>query len=140
MINKAFRRPTTPSKMFSDMFDDLFDHSLFDAFRPETIPIDISETDKQFIVTANLPGVSKDDVDVSINDGILTIRAAINRASETNKGTFHRRERFQGTFSRQMQLPKVDEASIDAKIENGVLAITMNKSVKEEQRKRIEIK
>lgn len=102
--------------------------------------VDISETNDEYIVRAEIPGVSKDDVKITIKDDILTISGEKKQEKETKGENFHRVERVYGSFSRSFVLPgsvKVDK--VEAKFKDGVLTIKLPK-VEEAKPKEIEIK
>jgi HSP20 family protein len=94
--------------------------------------MEIVEKDDALIVTAELPGVSTKDVDISLEDGVLTIRGEKKEEKkETEEGRFHMWERRYGSFQRAFTLPKaVDPAKITAKFESGVLMVTLPKTEK----------
>ncbi len=102
--------------------------------------VDISETDDEYIVRAEVPGVSKDDVKVTIKENVLTISGEKKQEKETKNENFHRIERVYGSFSRTFTLPgavKVDK--VEAKFKDGVLTIKLPK-VEETKAKEIEVK
>lgn len=104
--------------------------------------VDISDTEKEIIVHANVPGLRPEDISVDVSDGVLTISGEVTKEhkDEDKDRHFYRYEREFGSFSRSFSLPaKVDESKIEAESKNGVLTITLPKST-EEQRKKIEIK
>lgn len=104
----------------------------------EGYPVDINEEDDQLIVDAELPGFNKDEIDVSVDDDMLTIQAE--RSSEPSKGRPHLQERRFTRVQRSFRLPSpVDPASVDAKLEGGVLHMEMKKSETEKTQK-IEVK
>ena len=92
--------------------------------------VDVEETDKEFQIKAEMPGVKKEDVHVSYDNGILTIKGEKREEkSEGKKGKKHRKECFYGSFSRSFTLPdsiKLEE--IDASYKKGVLSLTLPKS------------
>lgn len=104
--------------------------------------IDVSDDDNAFHVRAELPGMSKEDVDITLANGLLTIRGEKKQEDEEKGKNFYRQERAFGTFSRTLQIPvDVDESKIEARFENGVLNIDLPKT--EEARshvKHIEVK
>ncbi len=105
--------------------------------------LDIAEDEASYHMTLELPGVVDQDVDLTISDGVLTIRGEKKSAVERDdKKNWHRVERFYGTFQRSVSLPKeVDEANIAATFSNGVLDISIPKSVeKKEKTRKIEVK
>lgn len=90
--------------------------------------VDVSETDKELTVTAELPGVKEEDVSVSLNDNILTIKGEKKMEKEEKGKTFQRIERSYGQFSRSFTLPfKADASKVDATFEKGLLNIIIAK-------------
>jgi len=96
--------------------------------------VDIEEESDKYLVKADLPGVDKKDIEVKMENGVLSIRGEKQTETETGKGTKrHRSERFHGSFARSFTLPdavKADE--VDATYKDGVLSLTIPK---EEQAK-----
>lgn len=127
------------SKNFSDIMDEFF-NDVVNTNRDSFVPgIDISETDNQFLISAELPGMSKEDIDISLDNGRLTISGERKFEKEEEGKTFHRVETRYGSFNRSFQLPdNVDEESINAKYENGLLNITIDKA-EDKVKKKIEI-
>lgn len=99
--------------------------------------VDIQETEDAFVATADLPGLSKDDIDVSLEDGVLTIAGERRFVNEEEEGkTFRRIERAYGTFRRAFTLPQgVDAENVEAKFKDGVLHLTLPKSPAAKARK-----
>jgi len=90
--------------------------------------VDIFETDDDIVVTAELPGLEKDQVGVEYKDGILTLRGERNLEREVKEESYHRMERSYGAFHRSFTLPgTVDEEKISARMKNGVLEIHLPK-------------
>ena len=135
-----YRRPNTDvfSTGFHDIMDELFSNvqTTRDSFVPS---IDISETDTSFEILAQVPGISKDDIHINLENSRLTISGERKFEKEENGKKFHRVETQYGSFSRSFQLPdSIDQESIKATYENGILAITISKK-EEEAKKQIEI-
>lgn len=102
--------------------------------------IDITETDTEIVVTAELPGLERKDVDISVENDTLVIRGEKKVEEEQKDKDFQLSERSYGMFYRVIQLPAgVDPASIQATMSNGVLKITIPKPTRSEARK-IEVK
>jgi HSP20 family protein len=123
--------------------------------------VDVAETDKEIEITVELPGLERKDVEISVEDDVLTIRGEKKMESETadkaqgsksskqqaeSKGdggsnrNYHLSERSYGVFVRMLQLPPgIDPSSIQATMSNGVLKITIPKPAKS-QAKKIEVK
>ena len=127
------------SKNFSDILDEFFNESLNyrkDSFMPS---VDISETENEFEVSVALPGMKKEDINVDLENGRLSISGERKFENEENGKNFHRVESSFGSFNRSFQLPDtIDEDSIEAKYNNGVLNITIAKS-EEKVKKQIKI-
>jgi HSP20 family protein len=97
-------------------------------------PVDIHEEDDHLIVDAEMPGFKKDEIDVSIHDGLLSIQAE--RTTEPPKGRPYLQERRFTRVQRTFRLPSpVDPKSVDAKLEGGVLHMEMHKSESARTRK-----
>ena len=91
--------------------------------------VDISETDKAFIIRAEIPDVQRDDVKVSVDDGVLTIHGERQKQTEEEGEKFHRVERSYGSFVRSFALPdNVDETKIDAVFKEGMLNLKLLKT------------
>ena len=105
--------------------------------------VELKETPKEFILTADLPGCNKDDVHVSLNNDILSIKGERKFEENKNDEKYHVSERFYGSFERQIHMPEslVDQDKIHAKFENGVLSVHLTKKNEAKyEPKRIEIK
>ena len=117
--------------------DDTWDDS--DEEFPGQLAIDVYETEERLIVKARTAGVNKEDLDVSISDGILTISGTLSSGDETDATNWHIQECYWGEFNRTLALPvTVKEDEVEAVLKDGVLTITFNK-VKQEQAKKIQI-
>lgn len=102
--------------------------------------LDISETDKEIIVRAEVPGIEKDDIDITLTDGLLTIQGEKKHEDEEKNEDYHRVERRYGSFARTLRLPsEVGHDQIDANYKDGVLKLVIPKPEKAEAKK-IEIK
>lgn len=102
--------------------------------------VDVEETDKDIVVTANVPGLDPKDVNVEVGDDYLSLSGKVEKEhKDEKKGKVYRYEREYGEFRREFSLPaRVNKDGIVAKSKNGVLTITMPKS-EEEIRKRVKI-
>ncbi len=134
-----------------DLFGD-FDNIVNHVFRAPVVPggesdraiapaIDVAESEHGYTVKAELPGVKKEDLDVSINDGVLTINAETRYEHEDKEnGRVIRQERRFGKYVRSMRLGgEVDESRVAADYTDGVLTLTLPKS-EEVKPKKIEVK
>jgi HSP20 family protein len=102
--------------------------------------MDMSEKDKEIIVKAEIPGMDPKDIDISLQNGLLTVRGERKQEKEEKEESFHRVERSHGVFSRTIRLPaEVDEDKVKATYKDGVLTLEMSKT-KEAAAKKIEVK
>ena len=102
--------------------------------------LDVSETDAEIRITAELPGVNEPDIQVELNDDILVIRGEKKFERKDEKERFHFVERSYGTFQRALQLPfPVDPDRVQANFENGVLTVTRPKSAQAERSRDIHV-
>ena len=93
--------------------------------------VDISETETAFLINADIPGVDKDQVKVSVENGVLTIQGERKSEKEEKGKKFHRVERFMGTFVRRFTVPdNVDPDGIKATFKDGMLQLHLPKSEK----------
>ena len=121
-------------------YNDLFDHmggwldnskDFLDshAFR-NILQSDVAEDDNEYTVKVDVPGMNRDDIHLAYSDGILTIsghRSTFKDDSDKKKNLV-RQERSEGSVSRSFSLPNVDKKNISAKLDNGVLTITLPKT------------
>jgi HSP20 family protein len=106
------------------------------------VAIDVKEDEKAFHVTADLPGLTEKEVEVSFDDGLLTLRGEKKVEREEKKDTWHIIERSSGSFARRLSLSAaIDADKIEAKFEKGVLKVTLPKLTEAKgSAKKIEIK
>ena len=110
-----------------------------EAMKTWTPRVDVEETEKEILVKADLPGIDPKAIEISIENGILTIRGEKKEEKEEKKKNYHRIERFTGMFYRQIPLPTgVDADKITATNANGVVTVSIPKKP-EAQPKRIAI-
>ncbi len=106
---------------------------------PGQLAVDVYETDERLVVKARTAGVNKEELDVSISDGILTISGTLSSGDDTDATNWHIQECYWGEFSRTLALPvAVKEDEVEAVLKDGVLTISFSK-VKQEQAKKITI-
>ncbi|MCA9334746.1 Hsp20/alpha crystallin family protein [Candidatus Saccharibacteria bacterium] len=114
------------------------DEQLEDDF-PGQLAVDVYETEDRLVVKARTAGVNKDELDVSISDGILTISGTLSSGDDVDVNNWHIQECYWGEFSRTLALPvAVKEDEVEAVLKDGVLTITFNK-VKQEHAKKIQV-
>ena len=91
--------------------------------------VDIAETDTEFTIKAEIPEVKKEDVKVTVDSGVLTIRGERKQEKEEKDKKFHRVERYYGSFTRSFSLPdNVDESKIEASFKDGMLNLQIPKT------------
>ena len=127
---------------FSRDVDRLFD-AFFGADREQgrrwVPPVDLVEAEDHFVLKADLPGLSEDDVNVEVQDGNLTISGEREAEHESQERGWYRIERSFGSFNRSLTLPDgVDTDAISARFENGVLEVRIPKP-EERKPRRVEI-
>lgn len=121
-----------------NLFDDLFDDSLFSSHNPlfgkharNLMKTDIRETDdaKGYEISVELPGFKKDEISLEVKDGYLTIQAqkGLDKDEEDKKGRVLRQERYSGTCTRSFYVGDVKPENVQAKYEDGVLNILLKK-------------
>lgn len=102
--------------------------------------IEVRHNDKQLTVCADLPGMSAKDIDIQVDNGILTVSGERHQSSEDKKEGFYRSERSYGSFSRSIALPEgVDENQIRAKFDNGVLEVSVPIPEQRQRGRKVEI-
>lgn len=125
----------TRGTLFDDLFRDIAPGFFVKPLHGDPLPtaaqikIDVSETDSAYTVLAEVPGVGKEDINVSIDGSVVTLRAEIKQQDRQSEGEkVLRTERYYGAVSRSFQLPQdIDQAAAKAKYDNGVLTLTLPK-------------
>lgn len=121
------------SGLFDDFFKDVapgfYVKPLHGDAMPAQIKIDVKETPAAYTVEAEVPGVAKEDIHVTVEGGVVTLRAEIKQQDSQREGEkLLRSERYYGAVSRSFQLPvDIDEAAAKARYDNGVLLLTLPK-------------
>jgi len=114
-------------RMFDEGFARPFSSAVFDGSGAPTM--DLYQTDEEVVVKAALPGVKAEDVQISVTNGVLSIRGEVREDKEEKGHTYHIRERRVGSFQRSVALPtevNVDKAR--AEFEDGILQLTLPKA------------
>jgi HSP20 family protein len=113
------------NRLFESSFSRRRDHSTLTSWAPA---VDIFETENELVVKADLPEVHEKDIDVRVENNMLTVRGERKFEEKTEKENYLRVERTYGTFSRSFSLPNtVNNEAIQAHYNNGVLTITLPK-------------
>ena len=141
MLNKIQPRNSDAYSMTPfDFFED-FSRNLFNDFKSNLIKTDIHETDNEYLVEAELPGIPKENIQVTYEDGVLTIsgQQQIDTVDEDKKGKLIRSERSSTSLRRQYLLENVKEDEIKASYSDGILKVTLPKDSNKEIKKSIPI-
>ncbi len=109
-----------------DRWPDLFNDDLFKT-NLNSFKTDISETDKEYMIEADLPGFAKDDIEVEYRDGALSISAKRDEVTEETKGNYLRKERRFGHLLRTFVFDNVDNENVKAEYKDGVLKVNLPK-------------
>jgi HSP20 family protein len=125
---------------FDRFFDDFFNFTPFSFWGNSPVRADIRETENEWLIDAELPGVDKKDIQIELNDGYLTISVERNDEVNEEKENFVRRERSYGSYKRCFYVDDVKEDEIKATYKNGILSLTVPKvKPTKKQGKRIDI-
>jgi HSP20 family protein len=134
---------TQMRRYFDDFFEG-FDLAPFGKGLREdglTPKVDVAETNDAVHVTADLPGMSENDIEVTLSEGHLHIRGEKRAEKEEKDKNYHRIERTYGSFQRSIALPaEVDDQKVDASFKNGVLTIVLPKVAQASGGKKISVK
>lgn len=133
----------TFQRQMNRLFDDFFGDGSWPGVwnRSEWAPaVDVSENEEEFVVDAEVPGIRRDDLEISVTGNVLTLRGEKREEKDEKEGDAHRVERSYGAFTRTIGLPtSVDPNRVEANMKDGVLRIRIAK--KEEAKPRqIEVK
>lgn len=130
--NKEF---FAPMSLFDDFVNAFFREDF--SLDNQLMPIDVVETEQAFVIKADLPGIKKENLKVSAQNGELLIETCQKEEKDETKGTIHRQERYFGCYQRLIKLSdNCDSEKINAKLDDGVLTLTIPKT---EAKKRQEI-
>jgi HSP20 family protein len=103
--------------------------ALPDGGRPSGFPLDVRETPDDFVVTASLPGVRPEDIQITVHGDSVTISGEVKGEQEKDEGNWHIRERRYGMFRRSLTLgTPIDPEKAQSRFENGVLTLTLPKA------------
>ena len=116
---------------FDRIFDRMFTHDSPRLSSAQSCmpAVDVTETETEFLLSADMPGLDKKDVSIDIHDGVITIKGESAIDNEKSTDDYRIRERQLGSFNRSFRLPdNVNEVKVAAKFKNGVLMITLPKA------------
>ena len=103
-------------------------------------PVDLREEESQFVIEMDLPGIKKEDIEINVENNVLTLRGERRFERESEKANFHRIERYYGKFLRTFTLPSLIQAGeIGASFKDGILEVVIPKA-EESKPKKISIK
>ena len=141
MLNKIQPRNSDTYSMTPFDFFENFSRNLFNDFKSNLIKTDIHETDNEYLVEAELPGIPKENIQVTYEDGVLTIsgQQQIDTVDEDKKGKLIRSERSSTSLRRQYLLENVKEDEIKASYSDGILKVTLPKDSNKEIKNSIPI-
>jgi HSP20 family protein len=148
-VKKSFSGPTRwdpfeeirrTQERLNQLFEDFMPMEEWGGGKVFTPAIDIKDEEDKLVVTTDLPGINKENVEINLKEDMLEISAKSGKEQETEEEGYVRKERAYTRFYRAVRLPSsVKEEGSTAKIENGVLTITLPKMRLEESAKKIEI-
>ena len=126
---------------FYNMLDDFFSYGWMHGrnLLKDTFKIDVTESEKEYLIEAELPGVAKGDIDLNVDEDVLSI--SVNHEEEVNSDSknYIHRERRTSSMRRRVRLANAQLDAIKAKLEDGVLAVTVPKQEKADGARRIDI-
>jgi HSP20 family protein len=121
-----FRALRRRDEVFEDFFRDMWGRGAEEVMEP---PAEVAETDTEVTVKMVVPGVEKDQLRVTVDDDLLTVRGEIKKETEETKKSFYSQEIRYGAFQRSVGLPDdVEPGKATAQLKNGMLTVTMPKS------------
>jgi HSP20 family protein len=144
MMSSLNRWNQTPNNLTNrDPFFRLFDSFLNQDMAGEDVsnrawlpPVDIQETEEAYRLTAELPGLTKEDINITLENNVLRLSGERKFEKDARKESYHRIERTYGAFSRSFALPhQVNSEKVAASFENGVLTLTVPKAEQARPRK-----
>ena len=142
LIPYEIRKNQLNARRPRDILDYFFSDDFFPAVQEgfSSFRADIKETDKKYSIEAEMPGLTKEDVRIELQDDILTVRAEKKEDKNEDNGSYVRRERRYGSFSRSFRVENINSNEINAKFNNGILSIDLPKLEKvQDQKQQIQI-
>jgi HSP20 family protein len=141
MLSRIMFDPLAEMRGVDDMFDRVFGQAFRNPsgqpMQSAILPVDILERDNRLIVRAAVPGISPDDLDISVDNNVLTIRGETRSESEDQDAKVYRREVSFGSFSRSIRLPeKLNLDEVDAEFKNGCVTISIPRLVEPQKEPR----
>lgn len=120
--------PMNPANLFNE-FDRLFERPSARTASEWSIALDVAETEAAYLVKATVPGINPDDVEITLEDDVLSLKGEIQQDEEVEEAKYHVRERRYGAFSRRIRFPMaVNGDAVEATYSNGVLSLNIPKA------------
>ncbi|MEW5709364.1 MAG: Hsp20/alpha crystallin family protein [Pseudomonadota bacterium] len=146
-VTRAPARALTPFEDIDRLFEEFLGRGWLRPFRwerafPAELPfegrvprVDVIDRDEEVVVRAEMPGVKKEDVEITIDGDLITLKGEVKREEKEEKGDYYRSEMAYGAFSRTLPLPAaVDESKAKATLADGILEVTLPKVEKSRKR------
>ncbi|HHT20156.1 MAG TPA: Hsp20 family protein [Tissierellia bacterium] len=124
---------------FANMIDDFFNDSMNNRLSTSNFKMDIKDQDNQYVIEAEVPGYSRDEISLDVEKGLLTISVKKEETKEEDTENYVHRERTLSSMTRRVALGEVDEDGLSAKLSDGILEIIVPKKPKLETKKTIAI-
>ena len=121
-----------------DFFDEFFVPDFFTR-EVKGMRTDVTETEKEYLLDIELPGFNKENVEISVENGYLTVSAKKDEEKETKNDRYVSRERYTGSLTRSWYVGEIDQEQIKATFNNGVLNVSVPKEQKQKEKKLISI-
>jgi len=120
--------PMNPANLFNE-FDRLFERPSARSASEWSIALDVAETDAAYLVKATVPGINPDEMEITLEDDVLSLKGELQRDEEVEEAKYHVRERRYGAFSRSIRFPMaVNGDAVEATYTNGVLSLNIPKA------------
>ena len=120
--------PVNPANLFNE-FDRLFERPSARTASEWSIALDVAETEAAYLVKATVPGINPDDVEITLEDDVLSLKGELQRDEEVEEAKYHVRERRFGAFSRSIRFPMaVNGDAVEATYSNGILSLNIPKA------------
>jgi HSP20 family protein len=130
----------TYTTLFDSLFDDYIDSTSYNKTSSKSPRVNIEEDDSKFSIIAEMPGIEEKDLDVSVDNGLLTINYEHKNEEEEKSDNGYYKEFSVSSYKRQFKVPnKIDEKKITAKYKNGILTVDLPKDSKKIASKKIKI-
>lgn len=127
------------SSLLSRHFDSYFPEAAYlEELDKLSMPVELEDKGKNFVIKAELPGIKKEDLDIDLDKNYMTINAKKEEKTENEEENSYKKSEFRyGEFSRTIYFPEeIDVEKANAKLDNGILCITVDKKSKEKEDKR----